>query len=175
MAEPLSAGTIDLLINLGDKMADMLSEEEKRGAAGSPAEQVIEQYARARTVYSEISTLVQLFNQRVAENFDQSSAEPLRDLLTAGAYTRIENNFREWRKAGIRTLKLDRYELLAVRQPEAIGDEIVGRQAQAYTLEMWIFGREDGSSQKEESFNQYNLDRAETGWLIRQVEFYTKG
>jgi hypothetical protein len=87
----------------------------------------------------------------------------------------LEKNFRAWQAGGTRRLSLERYELLAVRQPQAAGGSTMGRQAEAFTLETWLFEQEDGSRHEEESFNHYTLLRAETGWQIEQVNFFTRG
>lgn len=177
--------TIDLLISLGEKLADVLvillkkriSKKEKE-----EAEKLIRQYNQLRESHLDISSVLHQYNQGIVRAISTHQLQDLFPICTHRGYQRIERLYNNYLKGGINQLILDKLDVLSinittyeVKEMKFVSsDESSYQRAQAFTREVWISSYSDNTRNTQDVINKYWLILEGNTWKIEGADVYVK-
>jgi len=177
--------TIDILLSLGGKIADVLMLFIKKGAGKQEketAETLIKQYNQLKENQEQIEDTVKNYNQGIIQAITSRSVEPLFHLCTPQGYEHVKQLYSQYLGQGIRSLVLEDFEILSVNllthkvetQKAGSLSEISDHHAHVYSRGKWISIYSKGPRDTSDVINRYLLILENGNWKIDSAEVYTR-
>jgi hypothetical protein len=177
--------TIDLLISLGIKIADIMplllnkkaSPEEKQ-----QAQELVEQCNQIKETHLQLQAVVQQYNQAMERMLVKGGPQELFPFCTYEEYQRVEQQYNSCIQHQINYQKLDGLEILSIdltiQTLEEFRLDAVKKasyqRANVYTRERWINLYQNGARLEQDVINCYKLVRSNKGWKIADSEIFAK-
>jgi len=176
--------TVDLLLVLGGKIADVLtlllskrtSNEDKQ-----QARDLVQQYNQVKEAHVQLRSIIRQYNEAIEKMLARRTPQELFPLCTYQAYQEAEQLYNSLMANQISYQRLDRLEVLSISLTTATveslrfwsTDSVAQRNAQAYTWETWITIYQNRSRQEQEVVNCYYLIWSQGSWKIQGSEVFS--
>lgn len=177
--------TIDLLVSLGGKIADILIIVLKKRVSKREREEaknLVKQYNQLRDSHVKIASVLHRYNQAIVRAIATHQLQDLFPICTHRGYQRIERLYNNYLELGINQLLLDELEVLSINittyEVKEMGyvssDESSYQRAQAFTREVWITAYSNGTRNTRDVINKYWLMLEDDAWKIETADVYVK-
>lgn len=177
--------TVDLLLTLGGKLADVLvTSLNRRGSKEDKKElsDLVQEYTQVKKTYLEIQTLLHSYNQAIAQSFVKGSIQEIFHLCSYQAYLTAEQNYLAFQQHQVTHTILDSFKLLSVsvttrtEKRDDLGwtGTTHYQEAEAYTREKWITFYRNGAQTKDDVINHYFLVREHESWKVDSSLVFVK-
>ena len=175
--------SIDLLLALGGKIADILALLLQKKLAKEEKEQVellLQEYNQIKEAHRQIKSVLLAYNQGLAQAVTrQSDLQKLFPICTYKQFQRIQLLHRQYTQSQITAQVLEGFNLLSInlitvterRQNALEADVTTGNRAEAYAYEQWVNVYQTGQRQEQRVVNYYSLAREDTWKVDKSVVF----
>lgn len=179
--------TIDLLLTLGAKIAELLvTVMSQRGAAEgdkTEASRLVQEYKQLQQMYRSLQTLVQRYNQCFERVRVPGAFQELYRLCTPEHYARLYQEYQPVLTNQARPFTtLSHMQILSVSIEThtshawtfASGNPASHQHAMVYTRERWMHHHDGGQRKEQDVINCYQLTAADGTWRVSGNEVFTK-
>lgn len=182
---PVPISTVDELLKLGGKIADIVTIILNRRATAEEQKQtraIVDQFNQIKRTHLDIRTLVEEYNRKIGQAFLQGNVQALFSLCTHQGFKEIE----QWYVANIQSeivyQEVVAFDLLSVKlmtqtrtETSPVSAQMISQQwAEAYSCERWMTVYQTGAKQLQEVVNRYQIARQDEIWKIHHCEVFTK-
>jgi hypothetical protein len=177
--------TIDLLLSLGDKIADVLMVLlKKRGnkQEKQKAEQLLVEYDTLKSVYTQISALLRNYNGAVEGMVAMGNPQEAFEFCTSEEYQRVRRLLDNLVQNQVSEQRLDCLEVLSVGLTRQTMEDlsmgsarvVTQLQAEAYTIEKWTTTYWTGGRVRQDVVNCYQLIQENGRWRVASSQVFIK-
>ena|GEM_PF-2939074 len=182
---PVPISTVDELLKLGGKIADIVTIILNRRATTEEQKQtraIVEQFNQIRRTHLDIRTLVEEYNRKIGQAFLQGNVQALFPLCTHQGFKEIEQLYAANTQSEIVYQELVAFDLLSVKlmtqmwtETSPVSAQVISQQwAEAYTCEKWMTVYQTGAKRLQEVVNRYQIARQDETWKVHHSEVFTK-
>ncbi|RRR70710.1 MAG: hypothetical protein EI684_12785 [Candidatus Viridilinea halotolerans] len=172
--------TLDLLLELGGKLADLTNTLTQRRLSKEEQQlvQFSAEYKDLMNVYGDVQRIIQFYNVSLA-NCNMQNLHNICDHYTC---KRAEEHIRNLHYQNIVKEDLGEIRFISISltkdNKEIIrffGTEVhTGTKVEVYTQETWHIFCNDGSSKSEYPLNRYILALSDSGWKVTDSQVFTR-
>lgn len=182
---PVPISTVDELLKLGGKIADVVTVLLNRKATleeQKQAQAAVQQFNQLKRTYLEIKTLVEEYNRRLGQAILQGGVHALFSLCTHQGFKEVEQLYAGSVQYQVSHQELVAFDLLSVKlitqtwtEESPVSAKVMSQQwAEAYTYEKWITVYQTGAKSEQEVINRYQILRQDESWKIHHNEVFSK-
>jgi len=183
---PIPLSTVDELIRLGSKIADIVTVLLSRKATQEEQKQAqaaVQQFNQLKRAHLEIKTLLEEYNRIFGQAIlTQGGVQALFSLCTHQGFKEAEQLYVANMQYQVSHQELVAFELLSVKLVTQISTEVsssstkeVHQQwAEVYTYEKWITVYQTGRKAGQEMVDRYQIIWQDGSWKIHHGEFFGK-
>jgi hypothetical protein len=177
--------TIDLLLILGGKIADVLSillnrrmsNQEKR-----QAQELLQRYEQIKQAHEHIRDVIRQYNSALERMLAQGATQDVFPFCTYQTYQEVEQLHQLLVRNQVSYQSLEALEILSIDLTTQTVEELqIGsvnakthRRAKAYTHERWLSVYQNGANLTQDVINCYQMVWRQGAWKIAGNEVYVK-
>lgn len=177
--------TIDLLLTLGSKIADILSLMLNRRMSNQEkqqAQELLQRYEHIKRAHEQIQEIIRQYNDALERMLAQGAPQDVFPFCTYQTYQEVEKLHQLLVRNQVSYQKLEALEILSIDLTTQTVEDLQldsvnakkNRRAKAYTHERWLNIYRNGTKLTQNVINCYQLVWRQGAWKIAGNDVYAK-